>query len=193
MWYFFFYSLFRPSFPFSVYFFSFCLLYTCTGFMHFLEVESDIYLAVSVWHITICHGRKTFTSVSTVCMTKCPIVELDCYRPYLVDNDGYKWLNSVRFDLPRFKRPRQEVILIFQILRSKTCTYCSLLSVIYLQNFVLFSCLFFFFSENNTRGEIAPSPHTKNDELIEAWATGTDVARKSAVLLMTRGRKVTKK
>ena len=122
-----------------------------------------------------------------------PIVELDCYRPYLVDNDGYKWLNSARFDLPRFKRPRQEVILIFQILRSKTCTYSSLLSVIYLQNFVLFSCLLFFFLENNTRGEIAPSPHTKNDELIEAWATGTDVARKSAVLHMTRGRKVTKK
>ena len=123
MWYFFFYSLFRPSFPFSVYFFSFCLLYTRTGFMHFLEVESDIYSAVSVWHITICHGRKTFTSVSTVCMTKYPIVELDCYRPYLVDNDGYKWLNSARFDLPRFKRPRQEVI---QILRSKTCAHCYL-------------------------------------------------------------------
>ena len=52
-----------------------------------------------------------------------PIVELDCYRPYLVDNDGYKWLNSARFDLPRFKRPRQEVI---QILRSKTCAHCYL-------------------------------------------------------------------
>lgn len=103
------------------------------------NLESDIYSAVSLWHITILPwptpARETFTS-AVYDEVRQRSYNSDCYRPYLVDNDEW-FLDSRHVSICQDRHcgasPRQEVILIL----SSRYYYSSLL-LLFISEILLF-------------------------------------------------------